>query len=538
LPRVIVGCRDAGASLGLPFGEMACSPLDWPSQRLPYGAWWFAILGGLWLGCGEPASTNSDALVVLLPRDVQELDPRLTGDPYGHKVSRLLFASLVTLDPQTLAPVLELADRIDELDPITYRVKLREGLRFSDGSALDARDVVATFESVVSPVLQSRYASTYRRIARMVIEDALTVRFTLTGPHATFLTDLELPIVREEDRARPLGRTGQPRPEGSGPYVLAERREGRITLRANPRWFGGRAARPEVELLVVRDDNTRALRLLAGAGDVAINAVPPLLLPLFQNQPGFAVQSAAGAGMTYMGLNLDAPAFADPRVRAALAHAIDRDALIQAKLGGRARLAHGFMPPGHWAESPFPSHAYDPDKARALLDAAGKRPAEDGVRLRVNLRCGSDRARVSIARAVAAMLAEVGVRMDVRPTEMATMLAALGRGQFEAALLQVPEVVEPHLLSWWFGSDHIPGRGIEGANRWRLRSKALDEALERGRLTTDRTQRLSAYRVAHQVLRDELPVIPLWHEDVVMVAAARAGRLSVSRLGRLDPLAR
>jgi len=487
-------------------------------------------------GCAK-AERDGSSLIVLLPRDVQELDPRLTGDAYGHKVSRLLFASLVTLDPDTLAPALDLAEHIDELDPITYRVRLRSGLRFSDGSALDARDVVATFESVVAPAMQSRYASTYRRIARMTIEDPLTVRFTLTGPHATFITDLELPVVREEDRATQLGRLGRSAPVGSGPYVLEARGEGRLRLRANPHWHRGSVKRPSVELLVVRDDNTRALRLLAGAGDVAINAVPPLLLPLFTDDAAFTVQSAPGAGMTYLGLNLEAPVFADRRVRAALAHAIDRDALIRAKLGGRARLADGFLPPQHWAQSPFPAHAYDPARARALLDAAGKRPNASGERIRVALRCGSDRARVSIARAIAAMLAEVGVHVDVRPTETATLIAALNHGQFELSFLQVPEVVEPHLLSWFFGADHIPGPNVEGANRWRLRSAELDAALERGRLTTDRAQRIEAYRTAHRVLHEELPVIPLWHEDVVVIAASRVGAVGVSRLGRFDPLA-
>jgi peptide/nickel transport system substrate-binding protein len=514
---------------------MACSPLADPSQR--FARWHLLLALLVAAGCGTQAERDSSSLVVLLPRDVQELDPRLTGDAYGHKVSRLLFASLVTLDPDTLAPALDLAERIDELDPLTYRVRLRSGLRFSDGSVLDARDVVATFESVVAPAMQSRYASTYRRIARMTIEDPLTVLFTLTGPHATFITDLELPVVREEDRATQLGRLGQSTPAGSGPYVLEERREGRLQLRANPHWHRGGIKRPSVELLVVRDDNTRALRLLAGAGDVAINAVPPLLVPLFTEDAGFTVQSAPGAGMTYLGLNLDAPAFADRRVRAALAHAIDRDALIEAKLGGRARLADGFLPPQHWAQSPLPAHAYDPVKARALLDAAGKRPDASGERFRVALRCGSDRARVSIARAVAAMLAKVGVHVEVRPTETATLIAALNRGQFELSFLQVPEVVEPHLLSWFFGADHIPGPNVEGANRWRLRSDELDAALERGRLTTDRARRIEAYRTVHRVLHEELPVIPLWHEDVVVIAASRVGAVGVSRLGRFDPLA-
>lgn len=495
------------------------------------------LLVMVWAAACTSEPREDDAIVVLLPRDVQELDPRLTGDAYGHKVSRLLFASLVTIDPQTLMPVPDLAQSVEEIDPQTYRVRLRKGLQFSDGSALDAQDVRSTFESVVDPALGSRYASTYRRIARMTIEDSLTIRFELTGPHATFVTDLELPIVRAEDRAHAIGGIRSPPPIGSGPYVLQERVDGRIELGANPHWHRGRAHRTHVRLLVVRDDNTRALRLLAGAGDMAINAVPPLLLPLFEQRAGFVVQSVAGAGTTYLGLNLEAPAFADPRVRQALAYAIDRPALIRNKLAGRARIANGFLPPGHWAEASGAGYRYDPKHAVQLLEAAGKHADESGQRLRLTLRCGSDRARVSIARAMAAMLADVGVVVDVRPTETASVLAALNRGQFELTFLQVPEVVEPHLLSWFFGSDHVPGKGVEGANRWRLRSAALDHALEEGRSHTDRATRLRAYATANQILQRELPVIPLWHEDVVVVMGARAGDMSVSRLARFEPLA-
>jgi peptide/nickel transport system substrate-binding protein len=136
------------------------------------------------------------------------------------------------------------------------------------------------------------------------------------------------------------------------------------------------------------------------------------------------------------------------------------------------------------------------------------------------------------------MLERVGVVVDVRPTETATLIADLGKGQFELTMLQVPEVVEPHVLSWFFGSDRIPSAEREGANRWRLRSDALDAALERGRLTTDRAERVAAYREAQHILARRLPVIPLWHEDVVAVEGPRARDFDVPRLGRFGTLAR
>src|SRR5205814_69355 len=139
--------------------------------------------------CGG-RSRHDDALVVLLPRDVQEIDPRFTGDAYGHKLSRLLFASLVTIDPDSLRAVPDLAEAIEIATPVEYRVRLRPDLRFTDGSALDAEDVAATFRSVLDPALASRYAQSYRRLERVEVLDARTIVFHLSEPHATFLTDL------------------------------------------------------------------------------------------------------------------------------------------------------------------------------------------------------------------------------------------------------------------------------------------------------------------------------------------------------------
>ncbi len=488
---------------------------------------------------GGAARHESGALVVLLPRDAQELDPRFVSDAYGHKISRLIFASLVTIHPQTLEPVPDLAERVEVVTPMHYRVTLRSDLRFSDGSVLDAADVLATYASVVDPKLATRYASAYARVSRVEAPDPRTVDFYLDSPHATFLTDLELPIVRAEDAHRHIGAMDAAAPIGAGPYELLAHEKGSIRLRANPHWYGGTPRFPELRMLVIRDDNTRALRLLAGAADLALNALPFGLLPLFEQRHGFRLRSAPGIGTTYIGVNLEAGPLADVRVRRAIAHAVDRPALIQAKLAGHATLARSFVPPGHWAfAEDTPSYDYDPVRARVLLEAAGFSARDGGVPLHLTLRCGSDRLRHSVARAIAAMLHEVGVEVEVRPTEMATLIADLDRGHFELTMLQVPEVIEPHVLQWFFGSDHIPGQGHEGANRWRFSNAQLDAAFERGRQSAVRAERRSAYAEVQRILADQVPVIPLWHEDVVAVGSPRSAGFVVPRDGRFSTLAR
>src|SRR5262245_712499 len=103
------------------------------------------------LGCdaGSAEAHAEGLLSVVLPRDIQQLDPRFVSDAYGHKLSRLVFASLLRIDPQTLEPVPDLAERVEIVSDLEYRAHLRPDLRFSDGSRLDATDVVATYRSIV-----------------------------------------------------------------------------------------------------------------------------------------------------------------------------------------------------------------------------------------------------------------------------------------------------------------------------------------------------------------------------------------------------
>ena len=480
--------------------------------------------------CDAPPETGPDAVpTVMMAREPLEVDPRFAADVYSLKVSRLLFASLVKIDGATLAPQLDLAESIELRSPTHYWVTLRPRLRFSDGSALDAEDVAATFRGLFGETLGSRYRSTYSRIARIEVHEPLQLSFFLKEPHATFLTDLEMPVLRAEDALRPVGRGDLP--VSSGAYVLSGRSRSELRLVRNPH-HARRAPFERLRLRVVRDDNIRALRMLTGAGDAVLDGFGPLLLPLFTEKQGFEVKSAPGVGTVYIGINTEAGVLADLRVREALARAIDRRRIVETKLAGRGRLARSFIPPGHWAYDPTTrTYDYDPARARALLEEAGVE-----LPLRLSLRCNSERERMSMARVLIAMLREIGVEVTLRSTETSTLLADLKRGQFELTLMLFPELIEPHVLSWFFGSDHIPSAEVEGANRWRVRDAALDEALERGRSETDLALRKTAYRAVQARLAATLPVVPLWHEDVVAVFGPRMRGLQLPRHGRYDAL--
>ena len=468
---------------------------------------------------------------MLIPAEPLEIDPRHVVDAQGLRVSRLLFSGLVAIDPMTLEAVPALAERVDASeDALTYRVTLREGLRFSDGSAIDADDVRATYESIQTS--HSRFADNYARIARIDTPDARTIVFTLRAPHAPFLTDLEMPIVRAEDAGVHL-HLGDAVVASSGPYALATQGARVIDLDGRDDFYAGRPMRASLRFVVIHDENTRALRMLGGAGDLALASIPPLLIPMFERDPRFVVRTADGTGTVYLGIETEHGVLADVRVRRAIAMALDRVAIADGKYEGLASVAESWIPEGHWASDPSARIApFDPDQARALLDEAGVPPGTRWV-----LRCSSDRTRVSTANAMAAMLADVGVDVEVRPSETGILLADLDGGRFDLALMALPELFEPHTMGRFFDSHSIPGEG-GGANRWRFRSPDLDAALARGVATLDRTERTAAYAEVQQVLARELPVIPIVHERVTLVATARARVDAAPRDGRYAFLTR
>lgn len=467
---------------------------------------------------GDEAGARPIEFVVT--NDADTLDPRYAVDAVGLRATRLLHAGLTRLDPETLAPVPYLAEGIRFLDPLTARIELRPGVRFHSGAPLTARDVVATLDAFASPAVGSRHARVVEAIAESRAEGDRAVIVRLKRPHATLLTDLELPILRADQAL------GPPRPDGGldglGPFVLEHLARGAIALApapAPPPTID--APRHRVVVRTVHDENARALRLLAGRSDVAQNVLAPALLPTF----GDAVVSRPGANLTYLLLRVDRGPLADVTVRRALAAAIDRDAIARTLLKGRAQTAATILPPMHWSHTDRPPMPFDPAGARDALAPRG---------LHLTLLTSTDRSRGTLARFVAQQLGDAGAAIDVRPLELGTMLARLNAGDFDMALLQMPELTEPNVLGVFLHGGQIPPAG---ANRGRVRDPELDALLDEGATVSDRAARRAIYAAVEARLRDRLYILPLWHEDQVAVVSPRARGFVPSAEGRWLSLA-
>lgn len=486
-----------------------------------------AVLFALLASCARGGGGASPArpIEVLVANDAETLDPRYATDAVAVRTTRLLHAGLVRLDPETLAPTPYLARAWTWEDERTLTVELRDDVRFHSGARFGARDVAATIRALQAEEVGSRHARVVEAIGEAEPIGAHAIRIRLRRPHATLLTDLEVPILRAEEAAAP------PRPDGTldglGPFVVASREPGAIKLAPAP--HGALPApRREVTLRTVHDENARALRMHAGRADLVVNGFSPTLLPALSASKELSVSGRSAANLTYVTLRSDRGPLADVRVRRALSLAVDRERIAKTILDGRASSATTLLPPTHWAHTSAEPWAFDPGEARALLERAGALP------LRVTLLTSTDRLRGTIARQMAQDYARAGVELEVVPLELGTMLARLAAGDFELAMLQMPELTEPNVLRVFLHSSSVPP---SGANRGRVLDPDLDRLLDRGAEERSAEGRRAIYASMERLVRERALLLPLWHEDHVAVASARARAFRPSAEGRWLDLA-
>jgi peptide/nickel transport system substrate-binding protein len=485
---------------------------------------------------GGTGPAGQAPIEMMVANDPETLDPRYATDAVGLRTTRLVHAGLVRLDPDTLEPKPYVASGWRWIDPLTLRVELREDVRFHSGAPLTANDVVATLRAIRSPKVGSRHAGIFEALADAEAEGPHAVVFRLARPHATLLTDLEVPILRADQAA------SAPAPEGSldglGPYAVAHASRGEVLLEPAA---GGVLPEPAraVLLRTVHDENTRALRLEAGRADVALNLVSPMLLPALDGVHGLAVRSRPGANLTYMVVDEARAPLGDTALRRAISLSIDRAMLCATLFAGHAQPATGLIAPSLWlnaahaaraGDTPFP---FDPAAARALLTGAGAgagaADAKTVAGVHLTLLTSTERLRGDVARTIAQELGDAGLDVTVIPLELGTLLARLTAGNFDLAILQLPEMTEPNVLRHFLHSAFVPPAG---ANRGRVHDAVLDAALDEGDRVSDPAARRAIYARVEAREREELHFVPLWYEDQVAVVSDRARAFMPSAEGR------
>jgi peptide/nickel transport system substrate-binding protein len=391
-------------------------------------------------------------------------------------------------------------------------------VRFHDGHELTSADVLYTFRSLLDSTFVSPRKGAYRAVKSVDAPDRYTVVFTLKEPFGSFPVNLVMPIV--PDGAPPAFAM---HPIGTGPYKFVDYAvDDHLDLEAFDGYFGGRPRNRGVVLKIVPDDIMRGLELRKGTVDMVVNDLAPDVVYQLGHDPRLAVTESPGTDYQYVGLNLRDPLLTDLRVRQALAHAIDRSALVDYLRRGLAAPAVGLLPPVSWAYEPnVPDFAYDPARARELLDEAGH-PDPDGdgplPRFRLSLKVSNAEFNRLQSAVIQQNLRAIGVALDVRTYEFATLYADVLKGNFQMFTLQWVggAVADPDILRRVFHSSQVPPIGF---NRGHYVNPRVDALLDRAAVSADDRERLALYDEVQKIIAGDVPYISLWHKTNVAVAS-------------------
>lgn len=490
-------------------------------------------------GCrGMPSSRHEDpgTLSVGIEAAPGSLDPRLATDANASRISALVSCSLVEPDA-TGGYSPSLASRWRHEADGSWLFELRSDALFHDGRAVTARDVVATFRSVLDAVVASPRRAALASVTAIQAVDDTHVRFALADNSSTFLDAATLGIL-------PAGMTASAVDAraliGCGAYrIVAQDRDGEVRLSAFPRWFGGTPALASIAFRVVPDATMRVLELRHGSLDLVQNALEPdAVAYLAGHDPRVRVVVGPYDAVQYLGFNHRHPILADVRVRRAIALAIDREAIVAHVLRGQAQVASGMLPPHHWAfTGNVRRYVHDPQRARHLLDLAGLAdPDGDGPqpRLRLRYKTSTVELRRRIAEVIAAQLAEVGIALDIESNEWGTFFDDVRRGNFDLYSLSWVGIRDPDLMRVAFHSQMVPPAG---ANRGFYRDPLVDRLSARARTLGEAPQRKQAYARLQRRLASRLPYVFLWWPRNVTVMSARVEGFEPSPAGELAGLA-
>lgn len=479
--------------------------------------------------CSVPEEGDPGRLVLAEPASVDELNP---VDGYSAAGVSPIYEGLLrpAADGDDSLPELEprLAESEPEVSPDgrTWTVHLREGVRFHDGTELDASDVAATYEAVSDPDVASSIAADFALIDHIDTPDDATVVFHLAYPFRGFSQQLLLGIAPSErievGPASTWALTTEP--VGTGPYKSEHVSSTETTLVANEDYWGD--APSGVRRMVLRsveDDTARAQQFRSGEVDGTV--LPPRMASEVEGAE--FVRSADWRGLS---LPMNNPFTSDRAARLAMNMAVDREAIIDTVLGGHGRVGTQMLSPEYPEYSEVSFNAETPGaanlaQAAATLEDAGWSKGADGVYERDGDRASfplvypaSDSLRRELASAFVDQMQDFGIEVELQGMSWDDIESRLG----EVAILLGGGDTPYTADSQMYRSLHTRGEDAGAVDNPGLYSNPrLDEALEAARREGDETKRAERYAEAQSVYEDDPAYVVLAFVDHAYVTRDR-----------------
>ena len=443
-------------------------------------------------------------LNVAFTSDTKTLDPVFSINFSERQPLYLIYNTLLALRPDaTIGP--ELADswKVSE-DGLLLTLHIRPGVKFHDGTPVDAAAVKANLDRRLDPAVASpQRAQLAAIIDSVAVKGDAEVELRLKAPSPGLLGML---AQREGFIASPtaiekLGADFARNPVGSGPFVFKEWTPGRrIVVERNPDYW--ESGKPYLDRVVFNDVSNAVVavqRLLTGEIDY-ISALSPTDVRQIENRPGINLERSAAGRLYALQWQVDRPPFNNEKLRQAVAHAMDRKRIVDILMGGKAAIAEGMTAPVlWWHNAELKSYPYDPAKAKALLAEAGY---PNG--LEVPLSTPQITLLQQVNQLVQEQLKAIGITVKLDPVAQSDWYPRIAQGLINFSPIRWSDRPDPDGLLTIL----LHSKGNQNSTKYS--NPEVDALLDKGRRTTDQGERKKIYQQVQAIATRDLPYVPLF----------------------------
>ncbi len=401
-------------------------------------------------------------------------------------------------------------------------MQLREGVLFHDGETMMAEDVQFSLERIRDSSASAHLVGTLGHVE--VLGD-YEVKLVFTEPFAPILSQLTTVPIFSKAAVEAKGDNFGIEPVGAGPYMLSEwAQNDYITLEAFADYWNGEAMTKYLTYRVIPENAQRTIALENGEIDIAVD-ITATDIETVATRDDIVVESLQAPTIQYLGMHTEKTPFDNQDVRHAIAHAINKQALVDAIFGETASIANSPCGPGLFGDTDdYTVFEYDVDKAKQLLADAGYADGFD-----TTLWCRDNAQNIEIATIVAADLMQVGINAEIVMMEWGAYLERSGAGEHEMYLLGWGNSTGDANNSIYglFSSNNL---GISGNRAW-YKNDRVDELLGLQRTDTDPDNRLDYFEEILQTVIEEQPVVPLYHPNEMLMRRDAVEGLNMQSVG-------
>lgn len=475
--------------------------------------------------------------------EISNMDPAQITDIESALVANQVYEGLVRFKQGSVEIEPALAESYEvSPDGLHWTFHLRKDVRFQDGSLFNADAVIFSVMRQMDPyhpfhaagrmryarfLFGDRSTTETELVTDVVAPDSHTVVFQLSRPHTPFLKNLAMTpaMIVSPQAVKTYAKDFNTTMVGTGPFRLSShKRDQSVTISRNENYWGAKSRLDQVRFRILKDPNVRVNSIRKGDSDI-ISGIDPSSLPLLEKDDNVQVLSEASMNLGYLSLNNKRAPLDNPKVRLALAYAIDRAYIVNTLFSGTSVEAKTIIPPGMIGFSPenegFP---HNPQKARKLLKEAG---FPNGFTLTLS---SHDRARIynpvggKLAERVQQDLSAVGITVKIDQTEFSTFLDKVKSGAYQMA------------INGWISDNGDPDNFIyelagREDNEHNYVNPEATRLMRDAAMEMDEGRRAEMYRKAEDLLAANPPFIILNHGKQILAVRERVQNFQLHPTG-------